>query len=123
MAGKATFLIFFFYTQISPCLSLSLFIWFGLTFLLDRNLVDAANIAALAALSTFRRPECSLGEDGQEVIVHPPEVRTLNFCVCVASFFDDLWLAAFVKCCWENVLMDEVCGKKFVIWSIYVSKV
>ncbi|KAK3009467.1 hypothetical protein RJ639_013413, partial [Escallonia herrerae] len=40
------------------------------------NLVDAANIAALAALSTFRRPECSLGgEDGQEVIVHPPETR------------------------------------------------
>ncbi|KAK1399998.1 Guanosine pentaphosphate synthetase I/polyribonucleotide nucleotidyltransferase [Heracleum sosnowskyi] len=40
------------------------------------NLVDAANIAALAALSTFRRPECTLGgEDGQEVIVHPPEVR------------------------------------------------
>ncbi|KAK4747543.1 hypothetical protein SAY87_014129 [Trapa incisa] len=40
------------------------------------NLVDAANIAALAALSTFRRPECSLGgEDNQEVIVHPPEAR------------------------------------------------
>ncbi|KAG6590195.1 Exosome complex component RRP45B, partial [Cucurbita argyrosperma subsp. sororia] len=40
------------------------------------NLVDAANIAALAALSTFRRPECSLGgDDGQEVIIHPPEVR------------------------------------------------
>ncbi|KAK4608452.1 hypothetical protein RGQ29_002029 [Quercus rubra] len=40
------------------------------------NLVDAANIAALAALLTFRRPECSLGgEDGQQVIVHPPEVR------------------------------------------------
>lgn len=44
----------------------------------NRNLVDAANIAALAALLTFRRPDCSLGgEDGQEVIVHPPEVRTL----------------------------------------------
>ncbi|KAK9079394.1 hypothetical protein SSX86_001065 [Deinandra increscens subsp. villosa] len=40
------------------------------------NLVDAANIAALAALSTYRRPECTLGgEDGQEVIVHPPDVR------------------------------------------------
>ncbi|KAA8533097.1 hypothetical protein F0562_033370 [Nyssa sinensis] len=40
------------------------------------NLVDAANIAALASLLTFRRPECTLGgEDGQEVIVHPPEVR------------------------------------------------
>ncbi|KAL9436870.1 hypothetical protein AB3S75_022839 [Citrus x aurantiifolia] len=39
------------------------------------NLVDAANIAALAALLTYRRPECSLGgEDGLEVIVHPPEV-------------------------------------------------
>lgn len=45
----------------------------------SRNLVDAANIAALAALSTFRRPECSLGgEDSQEVIVHPPEVNS-NF--------------------------------------------
>lgn len=40
------------------------------------NLVDAANIAALAALLTFKRPECTLsGKDGQEVIVHPPEVR------------------------------------------------
>ncbi|XP_047978280.1 exosome complex component RRP45A-like [Salvia hispanica] len=40
------------------------------------NLIDAANIAALAALLTFRRPECTLGgEDGQEVIIHPPEVR------------------------------------------------
>ncbi|XP_076897330.1 exosome complex component RRP45A-like [Bidens hawaiensis] len=39
------------------------------------NLVDAANIAALAALSTFRRPECTFGgEDGQELIVHPPDV-------------------------------------------------
>ncbi|XP_020230042.1 exosome complex component RRP45A isoform X2 [Cajanus cajan] len=40
------------------------------------NLVDAANIAALASLLTFRRPECSLsGDDGQEVVVHPPEHR------------------------------------------------
>lgn len=40
------------------------------------NLVDAANIAALCALSTFRRPECTLGgDDGQEVTIHPPEVR------------------------------------------------
>ncbi|KAF0932215.1 hypothetical protein E2562_008738 [Oryza meyeriana var. granulata] len=40
------------------------------------NLIDAANIAALAALSTFRRPECSVGgEDGQQVTVHDPEVR------------------------------------------------
>ncbi|XP_009801035.1 exosome complex component RRP45A-like isoform X2 [Nicotiana sylvestris] len=40
------------------------------------NLVDAANVAALAALLTFRRPECTLGgDDRQEVILHPPEVR------------------------------------------------
>ncbi|KAL6499626.1 hypothetical protein OROGR_027536 [Orobanche gracilis] len=40
------------------------------------NLVDAANSAALAALLTFRRPECTLGgEDGQEVMIHPPEMR------------------------------------------------
>ncbi|XP_071709392.1 exosome complex component RRP45B-like isoform X2 [Rutidosis leptorrhynchoides] len=40
------------------------------------NLVDAANIAALVALSTFRRPECTFGgDDGQEVIVHSPDER------------------------------------------------
>ncbi|KAJ6807994.1 exosome complex component RRP45A-like [Iris pallida] len=40
------------------------------------NLIDAANIAALAALLTFRRPECTVGgENGQDVIVHEPEVR------------------------------------------------
>ncbi|XP_043810138.1 exosome complex component RRP45A isoform X2 [Manihot esculenta] len=40
------------------------------------NLIDAANIAALAALLTFRKPECTLeGEDGQQVIVYPPEVK------------------------------------------------
>ncbi|KAJ4814151.1 Exosome complex component Rrp42 [Rhynchospora pubera] len=40
------------------------------------NLIDAANIAALSALSTFRRPECSVGgDDNQEIIVHDPEVR------------------------------------------------
>uniref|UniRef100_A0A0D9VGY4 Protein ECERIFERUM 7 n=1 Tax=Leersia perrieri TaxID=77586 RepID=A0A0D9VGY4_9ORYZ len=40
------------------------------------NLIDAANIAALAALSTFRRPECTVGgEDGQQVTIHDPEVR------------------------------------------------
>lgn len=55
----------------------------------NRNLVDAANIAALAALSTFRRPECTLGgEDGQELIVHPPDVSFLcnlisNLSVCL----------------------------------------
>lgn len=46
----------------------------------NRNLVDAANIAALAALSTFRRPECTLGgEDGQEVIIHQPEVSCFMY--------------------------------------------
>ncbi|CAM8910229.1 unnamed protein product [Rhodiola kirilowii] len=40
------------------------------------NLLDASNIAALAALTTFWRPDCTLGgDDGQEVIVHPPEIR------------------------------------------------
>jgi exosome complex RNA-binding protein Rrp42 (RNase PH superfamily) len=40
-----------------------------------RNLIDAANIAALAALSTFRRPECTVGgEDGQQVTMHDPVV-------------------------------------------------
>ncbi|KAH7277291.1 hypothetical protein KP509_39G044100 [Ceratopteris richardii] len=40
------------------------------------NLIDAASIAALAALLSFRRPECSAGgEEGQEVIIHPPEIR------------------------------------------------
>uniref|UniRef100_A0A453NGU6 Exoribonuclease phosphorolytic domain-containing protein n=1 Tax=Aegilops tauschii subsp. strangulata TaxID=200361 RepID=A0A453NGU6_AEGTS len=40
------------------------------------NLIDAANIAALAALSTFRRPECTVGgDDGQQVTVHDSEVR------------------------------------------------
>lgn len=49
------------------------------SFVGNRNLVDAANIAALAALLTFRRPECSLGgEDGQQVVVHPPEVSFFN---------------------------------------------
>ena len=40
-----------------------------------RNLIDAANVAALAALLSFRRPECTVGgPGGQDVIVHPPEV-------------------------------------------------
>ncbi|CAM6093677.1 unnamed protein product [Calypogeia fissa] len=40
------------------------------------NLVDVANIAALAALMSYRRPECTVGgHNGQEVTVHPPEVR------------------------------------------------
>ncbi|XXG41021.1 hypothetical protein AAC387_Pa01g1585 [Persea americana] len=47
----------------------------SLCVLAGRNLVDAANIAALAALMTFRRPECTPeGDNGQEVTVHPPEV-------------------------------------------------
>ena len=54
----------------------------------NRNLVDAANIAALAALLTFRRPECSLGgKDGQKVIVHPPEVRFLTVLAFNISVF------------------------------------
>jgi exosome complex component RRP45 len=40
-----------------------------------RNLIDAANIAALAALSTFRRQECTVGgDDGQQVTIHDPDV-------------------------------------------------
>ncbi|KAH9312287.1 hypothetical protein KI387_027322 [Taxus chinensis] len=40
------------------------------------NLVDAASVAALAALLSFRRPECSVGgQDGQEITIHPPEIR------------------------------------------------
>ncbi|KAL8170514.1 hypothetical protein V2J09_022318 [Rumex salicifolius] len=43
------------------------------------NLIDAANIAALASLLTFRRPECTVrGNDGQEVEVHPPEKLELK---------------------------------------------
>ncbi|KAK6930462.1 Exoribonuclease, phosphorolytic domain 1 [Dillenia turbinata] len=62
------------------------------------NLVDASNIAALAALLTFRRPEVTLGgDDNQEVIVHPPEVREplplilhhLPIAVTFAFFGDD----------------------------------
>lgn len=42
-----------------------------------RNLIDAANLAALAALLSYRRPECTVGgDDGQQIIVHPPEVIT-----------------------------------------------
>ncbi|KAM7267134.1 hypothetical protein ACFE04_009300 [Oxalis oulophora] len=43
------------------------------------NLVDAANIAALTALMTFRRPDCTLGgEDGQQVTLHPPEIVRID---------------------------------------------
>lgn len=59
---------------LSPYVSVNLHIAPHISFWL-RNLVDAANVAALAALLTFKRPECSLGgEDGQELTVHPPEV-------------------------------------------------
>ena len=45
----------------------------------SRNLIDAANLAALAALLSYKRPECTVGgDDGQEIIVHPPEVCKLN---------------------------------------------
>ena len=45
-----------------------------------RNLVDAANVAALAALMTFRRPDCTVGGDNsQDVIIHPPEVSNSYF--------------------------------------------
>ncbi|CAM6078229.1 unnamed protein product [Sphagnum tenellum] len=48
----------------------------SLCVLAGRNLIDAANLVALAALLSFRRPECTLGgPDGQDIIVHPPEVR------------------------------------------------
>lgn len=40
--------------------------------------MDAANLAALAALLSYRRPECTVGgDDGQQIIVHPPEVGSL----------------------------------------------
>lgn len=40
------------------------------------NLIDAANIAALAALLAYRKPECTLGgENGQEVVIHDTEIR------------------------------------------------
>lgn len=38
------------------------------------NLIDTANIAALAALLTYRKPECTLGGEN-DVVVHDPEVR------------------------------------------------
>lgn len=67
----------------------------------NRNLIDAANIAALAALLTFRRPECSLGgEDGQELIVHPPEVSS--------SFFFNI---KFIVCPMETIyLICHICS-------------
>ena len=72
----------------------------------NRNLIDAANIAALAALLTFRRPECSLGgEDGQELIVHPPEVSS--------SFFFKI---RFIVCPMEIIyLIFHICSTRALI--------
>ncbi|MCO5570591.1 hypothetical protein L7F22_024316 [Adiantum nelumboides] len=40
------------------------------------NLIDAACFAALAALLSVRLPECGLaGDQGQDVVIYPPEVR------------------------------------------------
>ncbi|XP_062008039.1 exosome complex component RRP45A-like [Rosa rugosa] len=52
------------------------------------NLIDAANIAALAGILTFRRPECSLGgENGQGVIIHPHEVSSCFFLLIIKHTF------------------------------------
>ena len=77
-------------------------VWYLFIYFWSRNLVDAANIAALAALLTFRRPECSLGgEDGQQVIVHPPEVS-------FANFLEIIWRIVVVEnwkhLCWFMIL-------------------
>jgi hypothetical protein len=57
-------------------------------------MVDAANVAALAALLAFRRPECSVGgADGTEVIMHPPEVGCLN----------PSWLTGFLAQTFSNM--------------------
>ncbi|DBA86667.1 TPA: hypothetical protein ACH3X1_005128 [Trebouxia sp. C0004] len=62
------------------------------------NLADAASLSALAALLAFRRPEVTLeaGEvgEGQQVVVHPPDVREplplsihhTPLCITFASF-------------------------------------
>jgi exosome complex component RRP45 len=52
-----------------------------------RNLIDAANIAALAALCTFRRPECTVGgDDGQQVTVIDPEVGIYSVILLLIHF-------------------------------------
>ncbi|VAI55867.1 unnamed protein product [Triticum turgidum subsp. durum] len=49
---------------------------YGIPVCCCREACLVANIAALAALSTFRRPECTVsGDDGQQVTVHDSEVR------------------------------------------------
>ncbi len=62
------------------------------------NLADAASPSALAALLAFRRPEVTLeaggGGVGQQVVVHPPDVREplplsihhTPLCITFASF-------------------------------------
>lgn len=78
------------------------------------NLVDAANIAALAALSTFRRPECTLGgEDGQEVIIHPPEAKeplpliVHHFPIAVTfGFFDNGEITIIDPTHYEEAVME-----------------
>ncbi|DBB13924.1 TPA: hypothetical protein ACH3X3_000907 [Trebouxia sp. C0006] len=62
------------------------------------NLADAASLSALAALLAFRRPEVTLeaggGGEGQQVVVHPPDVREplplsihhTPLCITFASF-------------------------------------
>ncbi|TVU05964.1 hypothetical protein EJB05_49150 [Eragrostis curvula] len=76
------------------------------------NLIDAANIAALAALSSFRRPECTIGgEDGQQVTVHDPKVRDplpltihhLPIAVTFAYFGED------------NIVVDPTCKEEAIM--------
>lgn len=81
---------------------------------LTRNLIDAANIAALAALSTFRRPECSVGgEDSQEIIMHDPEVRFSAYSFQILFFF---LVNAFVA---VNAL-DKICS--FIMMNIFYNQ-
>ncbi|KAL6503010.1 hypothetical protein OROHE_024178 [Orobanche hederae] len=72
------------------------------------NLVDAANSAALAALLTFRRPECTLGgEDGQEVTIHPPEFvwdHEMSFWMRVARSIALLYKRMLQRTCMREPL-------------------
>lgn len=57
-----------------------------------RNLIDTANIAALAALMTYRKPECTLGgENSQDVVVHDPEV-----CTHLYNGISSSWFTCFI---------------------------
>eukprot|EP00951_Prasinocladus_malaysianus_P011400 scaffold84100_cov31-Prasinocladus_malaysianus.AAC.1 len=52
----------------------------------DGNLTDACALAALAALTAFRRPDVTIGgATGKEITIHPAEVRFITFCGCVMS--------------------------------------